>query len=102
MGIATYPFRSSSPKLEKNEDDYDFDIVHTNWYWRNLKRRFRLTKDAILRIHPNKGDVRAYHPFTTVVAVSIIDDTSMVIHYTQSAADYVTATPEIISSITKI
>jgi len=93
--IVTYPFRSEQETLQKGADAVDFDIVHTNWYWRNLKRRFRFTKEGILRIHPTYNDVRASHPYSSICAVKIVNDTTFVINYRGgSSPDYVTSTPQ--------
>jgi len=93
--LVTYPFRGEQETLQKGDDDIDFDIVHTNWYWRNLKRRFRFTKEGILRIHPTYNDVRASHPYSSICAVKIVNDTTFVINYHGgSSPDYVTSTPE--------
>jgi len=101
--ILTYPFRSAKEELKKGDEDLDFDIVHTNWYWRNLKRRFRFTKDSILRIHPTLNDVRASHPYTTIEIVRIMDDKSIIINYKdKSAPDHVTGTSEVISSMIEL
>merc|ERR1711862_891593 len=77
VSIVTYPFRSEKPGLEKGADDVDFDIVHTNWYWRNLKRRFRFTKNGILRIHPTHNDIRASHPYSSILAIKVLSETTI-------------------------
>jgi len=101
--LVTYPFRSEQETLQKAADDVDFDIVHTNWYWRNLKRRFRFTKDGILRIHPTCGDVRASHPYSSIFSVKIVNDTNFVINYRDgSSPDYVTSTPQASSSMLEL
>jgi len=103
VSIVTYPFRSEKEKLQKGCSDVDFDIVHTNWYWRNLKRRFRFTKEAILRIHPTLNDIRASHMYTSIEIVRIVNDNSIVISYKDgSSPDYVNGTKEVISSMIKL
>ena len=95
FSLLAYPFMSETPTENKDTDDIDIDIVHTNWYWRNLKRRFRFTKQEILRIHPTHGDVRARHSYADIRSVKIVDDTQFVIYYRDdSPPDFVTATEE--------
>merc|ERR1712137_1202257 len=101
--LVTYPFRSDQETLQKAADDVDFDIVHTNWYWRNLKRRFRFTKDGILRIHLTCGDVRASTLTPAIFSVKIVNDTNFVINYRDgSSPDYVTSTPQASSSMLEL
>ena len=77
--------------LTKGAVDHDFEIVHTNWYWRNLKRKFRFTADSILRIHPVHNDVRATHTYASIRQLQIVDDTNFVIDYSDSSPDYIQA-----------
>lgn len=103
VSLVTYPFRSEKEELQKGPDDVDFDIVHTNWYWRNLKRRFRFTQKAILRIHPTHNDIRASHLYDSILTIKVIDDKSIVINYNDgSSPDYVCATPEGITTMIDI
>merc|ERR1739847_210613 len=103
VSIVTYPFRSEKPGLEKGADDVDFDIVHTNWYWRNLKRRFRFTKNGILRIHPTHNDIRASHPYSSILAIKILSETTIVINYNDaSSPDYVCATSTAINTMIEL
>merc|ERR1712137_625035 len=103
VNIVTYPFRSAKEELVKGPDDVDFDIVHTNWYWRNLQRRFRFTKDSILRINPAVNDVRAIHPFTTITTVRVVDEENFIINYDGgSSPDYVRAVPEFTSRMLEL
>lgn len=77
--------------LTKGPEDHDFEIVHTNWYWRNLKRKFRFTSDSILRIHPVHNDVRATHTYASIRQLQVVDDTNFVIDYSDSSPDYIQA-----------
>merc|ERR1712137_968232 len=103
VNIVTYPFRSAKEELVKAPEDVDFDIVHTNWYWRNLQRRFRFTKDSILRINAAVGDVRAVHPYTTISTIKVVDEENFVINYDGgSSPDYVSAVPEFTSRMLEL
>merc|ERR1712137_1078008 len=93
--ILSYPFRSAKEQLTKGPNDVDFDIVHTNWYWRNLERRFRFTNDSILRLLPSpQDDIRAVHLYSTISLVKTVNAETFVINYKDgSSPDYVTAVP---------
>jgi len=96
VALVTWPFRSSDGGLPaKKASDVDFDVVHTNWYWRNLKRRFRFCDDNFVRLHPRHMDVRATHDYTSVQSVSLVDPKNVVIRYNNnSTPDYICAVPE--------
>lgn len=103
VNIVTYPFRSAKEELKKETDDLDFEIVHTNWYWRNLRRTFRFTKDSILRIHPSHNDVRASHRYDTIMSISVVDENNMIITYEdKSSPDYIKSTPQDLEQMVKI
>merc|ERR1711879_800109 len=103
VNVVTYPFRSAKEELQKGADDVDFNIVHTNWYWRNLVRTFRFTKDSILRIHPSHNDVRASHSYITIDTIKVVDAENIVINYKDSSSpDYVHAPAEAISDMLKL
>lgn len=89
--IVTWPFRSGASN--STPEGIDFDVVHTNWYWRNLKRKFRFCEESFLRIHPRHNDVRATHAYETVKTIRFADTTNISIEYNDgSATDYITAT----------
>ena len=86
----------------------DFDVVHTNWYWRNLRRRFRFMDNEFVRLHPTHMDVRAAHKYNDVQTITFMSKTkyvhvfglfpcsprlcSIVIKYRDnSSPDYITA-----------
>mmetsp|Transcript_114475 Transcript_114475/g.160692 ORF Transcript_114475/g.160692 Transcript_114475/m.160692 type:complete len:572 (-) Transcript_114475:75-1790(-) len=89
--LVTWPFRSGA--ANSTPEGIDFDVVHTNWYWRNLKRKFRFCEESFLRIHPRHNDVRATHAYETVKTIRFSDTTNISIEYNDgSATDYITAT----------
>lgn len=89
--LVTWPFRSGASN--STPEGIDFDVVHTNWYWRNLKRKFRFCEETFLRIHPRHNDVRATHAYETVKTIRFADTTNISIEYNDgSATDYITAT----------
>jgi len=89
--ILTWPFSGGKPQLSKQSKDVDIPVVHTNWYWRGLKRIFRFSSDKIIRIHPSHMDVRASHLYTSIDSIQIIDANNMKIQYNAQGADYLTA-----------
>ena len=97
--IITWPFRSDSTP-EKGANDVDIHVIHTNWYWRNLRRIFRFSDDFFARIHPSHLDVRAVHKYDTIEKISLIDSKNIVFVYKDgSSPDYIRATAADIQSI---
>eukprot|EP01095_Lingulamoeba_sp_RSL-Kostka_P008843 TRINITY_DN2_c4_g1_i3.p1 TRINITY_DN2_c4_g1~~TRINITY_DN2_c4_g1_i3.p1 ORF type:complete len:707 (-),score=337.62 TRINITY_DN2_c4_g1_i3:161-2281(-) len=97
--IVTYPFRSAND-LDKKETDIEFDIVHTNFYWRNLKRKFRFSDKLFYRIHPGTLETRATHAYTTIKSIVMTNNENIIIQYNdKSQSDYICALPEDIKSI---
>lgn len=87
--FVSWLFGSSSAPLPEG---VTFDVVHTNWYWRNLKRQFRFCEDSFLRIHPRQGDVRAKHSYNSVHTITRDGKINLVIHYNDgSSPDYIKA-----------
>lgn len=87
--LLTSWWRSSPAPLPEG---VDFQVVHQNWYYRNLYRIFRFTDSAILRIHPNSMTLRATHPYSTIQYVAAIDPHNIVINYSDnSPPDYIRA-----------
>lgn len=94
--LLTWPFSRSTPEIPKGPRDVEFDLVHTNWYWRNLKRRFRFADAHIYRIHPVHGDIRAAHLYTAVESVTRRSPTSLVICYNDGS------TPDEVHAVEKV
>eukprot|EP00011_Vannellida_sp_DIVA3-517-6-12_P013442 CAMPEP_0114605228 /NCGR_PEP_ID=MMETSP0168-20121206/950_1 /TAXON_ID=95228 ORGANISM="Vannella sp., Strain DIVA3 517/6/12" /NCGR_SAMPLE_ID=MMETSP0168 /ASSEMBLY_ACC=CAM_ASM_000044 /LENGTH=572 /DNA_ID=CAMNT_0001816079 /DNA_START=77 /DNA_END=1795 /DNA_ORIENTATION=- len=99
--LVTWPFRSGA--ANSTPEGIDFDVVHTNWYWRNLKRKFRFCEESFLRIHPRHNDVRATHAYDTVKTIRFADTTNISVEYNDgSATDYITATEQDCNQIVSI
>lgn len=84
--LLTWPFSRSAPEIPKGPRDVDFEVVHTNWYWRNLKRRFRFADAHFYRIHPDHGDIRAAHLYASVESVTRTAPTALVLRYNDGSA----------------
>jgi len=67
--VASYlnPFTwwSSSAPMNKDMLLLTVDVIHTNWYGRNLNRTFTFYENYFQRIHPN-GQIRANHYYNQV------------------------------------
>jgi hypothetical protein len=102
--IISYPFRShTKAELPKGPNDVDFDVVHTNWYWRNQKRKFRFYDNEFVRIHPTHMDIRATHKYSTIQSIRRFDATSISISYNDSSSpDWLVAAAEDISAIIEV
>lgn len=102
--LLSYPFRSHHKcELPKGPNDVDFDVVHTNWYWRNQKRKFRFYDNEFVRIHPTHMDIRATHKYATIQSIRRFDDNTITIAYNDaSSPDWLVAAPEDISAIIEV
>jgi len=94
--LITWPFRSSGPKqVPKGEKDVDVDMIHTNWYWRNQRRKFRFFDSYFVRLHPAHMDIRAIHQYETIASITFRNDSEIVIRYNDdSSPDYLTGLAE--------
>lgn len=88
---------------EKHQD-IDFEVIHTNWYWRHLKRIFRFTDTKILRLHPKYLDnTRAAHEYNSVSSLELIDPQNLIISYNDSSpSDYIRSKPSNILKMMKL
>jgi len=66
---------SSSPGADAvPRDATDFEVLQTNWYWRQQKRLLRVTGTELLRIHPMTGDVRKRILLSDIVSIVVAAD----------------------------
>jgi hypothetical protein len=79
LTLLTWPFSSPATPAAPPENDLDFHVLHTNWYWRSLHRIFRLSDRTLLRVHPVHLDVRASHPFSTLACFHFVDDSNAIL-----------------------
>jgi glutaredoxin-related protein len=87
-------FRGSK-QPQKDENVVEFDVIHTNWYWRHLRRKLQLGKEYLLRIHPNYGDVRAAHKYENIEKIDVIDNINLIIRYKDGTSpDYFRCAPK--------
>merc|ERR1711862_418128 len=64
---------------------------------------FRSEKNGILRIHPTHNDIRASHPYSSILAIKILSETTIVINYNDaSSPDYVCATSTAINTMIEL
>jgi len=78
----------------------EFDIIHTNWYGRNQRRKLRFCDKDFLRVHPN-GLVRATIKYVDISKIHKLDPTRIVIYYSTSSCspDWIGGTEQDVSSI---
>jgi len=87
----------------RGDRDIDVEVVHTNWYWRGLRRIFRFTDEYVLRVHPRHLDVRAAHSYDAIERLAQIDANNLVLHYADhSSPDYLRSTPDNIALIIEL
>jgi len=78
----------------------EFEVVHTNWYWRRLRRKIRFLDKVFVRIHPKHGDVRAGHKYTEISQITISDANTLVFKYTTGASpDWFLCSPQDLQGI---
>jgi len=69
------------PKPIANTNTHiEFDLIHTNWYGRNQRRKFRFCEQELLRIHPS-GLIRATHKYNEITKIHKLDPMHLVIYY---------------------
>ena len=101
----TWPFRSApvDPDQMKGKNDKEFDVIHTNWYWRSQWRIFRFSDTYVARLHPRHKDIRAAHQYDTFRLIQITDSKNIVFHYSDnSPPDYLHAKEEDVKEMVKI
>jgi len=90
---------------EKSLDVVEFDVIHTNWYWRNQKRKLQFHPQGFRRLHPTYGDVRSSQSYSDISKIEIKSPTLMIFHYKTSSSDWIKCSSkdqqEIISIIGK-
>jgi len=86
-------------QTDKDESVIEFNVIHTNWYWRQQTRVLRLTKDHILRIHPKYGDVRAAQKYDEISKVVVKNKDYFILYYKESSPDYFRAPSNAIEKI---
>jgi hypothetical protein len=75
------------------------EVIHTNWYGRNLRRTFKFYDSYYHRVHPN-GQVRATINYTEITAVNRKDQGILVIEYTPGISpDWIQASANDITRI---
>jgi len=68
----------------------EFEVIHTNWYWRCLRRLLRFHGTYFLRIHPKHHDVRAHHYYSNIASITLVDSTNAVFRYKDgSSPDFI-------------
>jgi len=89
------------PTTTRRDETYtEFDIIHTNWYGRNQRRKLRFCDKDFLRVHPN-GLVRATNKYVDISKIHKLDPTRIVIYYSTSGCspDWIGGTEQDVSSI---
>lgn len=81
-------FRGTKSENIKDENIVEFEIIHTNWYWRQLRRKIKLCHDYLLRVHPYYGDVRAVHKYETIEKIIVVDKNNLILRYKDGSPDY--------------
>eukprot|EP01127_Copromyxa_protea_P005053 TRINITY_DN14882_c0_g1_i1.p1 TRINITY_DN14882_c0_g1~~TRINITY_DN14882_c0_g1_i1.p1 ORF type:complete len:424 (-),score=92.13 TRINITY_DN14882_c0_g1_i1:38-1201(-) len=92
---------SSSSSAESTAPE--FEVIHTNWYYRQLKRKFRFFDLVFLRINPRDGAVRASRKYSEISQIVVADSRHMEIHYKATHyPDYIAASPQQIEEMLAI
>jgi len=91
--------RADAPMEEGNM--LEFHVIHTNWYWRRLRRILRFGEKYYLRVHPDLGEVRACHEYKAIAKMIVIEKRHLVLHYNEtSSPDFFRAAPKDIKAMT--
>jgi len=92
-------FSGSSVESKPTSDVPQFELLMTNWYFRQQLRIFRFYPKAFCRIHPRTGDVRASRPYTDFLLVEVLDTVNLIFQYHNSSPDYLSGSPSDIKAI---
>mmetsp|Transcript_40272 Transcript_40272/g.63728 ORF Transcript_40272/g.63728 Transcript_40272/m.63728 type:complete len:596 (-) Transcript_40272:94-1881(-) len=101
----TWPFRSApvDPNAIKGKNDVEFDVIHTNWYWRSQWRVFRFSDTYVSRHHPRHRDMRGAHQYDTIPRLHLTDPKNIVFYYSDnSSPDYLHAKEEDVREMVRI
>jgi len=98
------PFNYFKSKIHNDFSQMkQFDVIHTNWYYRKLNRKFCFGEEMFLRVHPIHLDIRGFHNYNEVTSIIKYDEKNMKIIYSNnSSPDYIQSpqNDQIISIIT--
>ena len=102
VNVLTWPFKSDTNE-KKQETDVEFDVIHTNWYWRSQWRILRFSDTSVKRLGPRQRDVRAVHAYDTISLIRVTDSQNIVFHYNNdNSPDYVHASEKHIKEMLRI
>jgi len=95
LSFFSWSFRATSPSPipPTQETIAEFDVIHTNWYWRHLRRKLRFRENCIERIHPDYNDTRASHDYTSILSIRVKDPSNAVFEYQLGSPDYIYTKP---------
>eukprot|EP00276_Gloeochaete_wittrockiana_P014526 CAMPEP_0184335468 /NCGR_PEP_ID=MMETSP1089-20130417/4027_1 /TAXON_ID=38269 ORGANISM="Gloeochaete wittrockiana, Strain SAG46.84" /NCGR_SAMPLE_ID=MMETSP1089 /ASSEMBLY_ACC=CAM_ASM_000445 /LENGTH=456 /DNA_ID=CAMNT_0026660129 /DNA_START=106 /DNA_END=1476 /DNA_ORIENTATION=+ len=94
----TLPFSYffGSKPLELKPGEIDFNVVHTNWYRRNLKQKMRFGKDQFYRMDSDGHSILIAHAYSSIAFITILSPSYFFITYKPEAgcsSDYLSASP---------
>jgi len=69
------------PKLEYKSDNLEFEVIQTNWYWRQQRRLLRFLMDQFARINPLTHEIRSVHRYKDIDRVIITGKTILTIKF---------------------
>jgi len=71
----------------KKREDFDIEILRTNWLWRNQKRILRFKETSFERIDPSTDSVRAVMPYDSVINIIQVDEKNVIIKFKDRVAE---------------
>lgn len=90
-----------TPAKEDNEPLFSVDVIHTNWYGRNLRRTFKFYPTFYQRVHPN-GQVRAMYNYEQISELKHKNPTTLIIEYKENhSPDWIQSSPQDITKISE-
>jgi len=97
----------SGNNIKKKTIDFtgkkQFEVIHTNWYYRRLNRIYCFDENIFIRVHPVQKDPRAFHAYTEVKNIRIKDNQNIIISYNDATSpDYITSTTSNINHMIEI
>jgi len=89
-------------KKSSKDAGTEFDVVHTNWYWRNQRRKLRFSDKGFMRLHPVHNDVRSAHSYEEVEVVEAKSPTCLVFKYKSTSTDWISCSEKDLPAIVSI
>jgi len=89
-------------KISKNINN-EFEVTHTNWFWRNKTRNLIFGHDSFERTHPTDYNIRASHKYSDLKCAVVKSPTTLIFKFNSTASEeWITCPENVLQDIIKI